>query len=121
VGLRPRHLVALLLGLAACAPLPLGETWWNEPAVQLPLWGDRECSSVLPDVALQCCAPHDNAYGVGGTEHDRYIADAEFHACLALAGVPESVGYPSYVLLRRYGGPAWNLTETRSRRPARGP
>ncbi|MHB1086458.1 MAG: hypothetical protein ACYCZ0_01795 [Minisyncoccota bacterium] len=57
-----------------------------------------------------CCSAHDIAYTIGGTDMDRWVAEAEFFGCLAsispllaLVMVPVTflVGYGLYNLKRR--------------------
>lgn len=100
--------------LLACAGYP-----WNDPAgVQLPLGGDRECTN-SPDIAVQCCVAHDAAYWQGGTEQDRFTADAEFLACMALWGVPEPIAWTYYQAVRKLGKSSWKHTAARTRGPPR--
>lgn len=109
--------------LALAAVLLLGCSWegwpWTDPAVQLPLGGDRKCSDpVFGNAALQCCEDHDSSYWVGGTDQDRFTADAEFLACMALSGVPEDIATARYEAVRRFGRGSWNYTTQRTRWPA---
>lgn len=105
---------ALLVLLLACAGWP----WNPKGPSQLPLGGDRECSR-SPDLAVECCYAHDNDYWIGGTEQDRFTADAELLACMALYGVPEEIAVLYYRAVRAFGAPAWNLTPERTRGPPR--
>jgi hypothetical protein len=102
----------LALSCGSCAGWP-----WDDPqGVQLPLGGDQECSH-SPDIATQCCMAHDAAYWVGGTSQDRFTADAEFLACMALWGVPEPIAWTYYTTVRKLGKDSWRYTEHRTRRP----
>ena len=116
-GFRPAPSVAagLLLALSACAirsEVPTRE------AAQLVLGSvDQGCSHV-PDVAHGFpCLDHDSAYWVGGTERDRFIADSEFLASMALWGVPEPIAVVYYLGVRLFG---WCCFEY-SAAPTRGP
>jgi hypothetical protein len=97
----------LLVALVAGCP--------KQGPAQLPLGGDRECSW-SPDIALQCCSNHDNAYWVGGTEQDREWADRELYWCMIAYDVPKAIAKAYYSGVRQFGGSSWNYTEERSRR-----
>ena len=62
---------------------------------------------------------HDLAYSAGGREQDRFTADAELLAALALYGVPEPVALVYYFGVRWLGWTRWPYTEHRTRGPAR--
>ena len=105
----------LFLAAPACAP-----AWFGDGGApdQLVLGSRDQGCSWSPDIAGgQCCLDHDSAYWVGGTEQDRFTADAELLACLALWGVPEEMANVYYSAVRRFGASRWHLTQTRSRRP----
>lgn len=110
--------LGLLVGAAAGMALGSAPEWapgWSEP-VQLPLFGDQECSS-SPDLVPSCCAQHDVDYGVGGAEQDRLVADLDLWGCLALHGVPEDVGRLYFDAVRRFGESSWRADARRSRGP----
>ena len=107
-------LLAATVGMAVGSS-PQWAPGWSEP-VQLPLFGDRECSS-SPDLVPACCARHDEDYGVGGTDQDRLVADLELWWCLSLYGVPEDVGRLYFDAVRRFGAASWRATSQRTRGP----
>lgn len=114
-------LATLLMASCAC------DGWQDPQGVQLPLFGDQRCSDpVFGQAAMQCCTGwtdsrgfhhigHDNCYAAGGTEADRFACDAEFLACMAVAGVPESIAEARYKAVRRYGEDAFRYQEHRTR------
>lgn len=124
-ALRPRPraaallLVCSLLGGGCAGPL-----WWTGPPgepAQLVLGSRDQGCTAVPDLAGgHPCLIHDFAYSVGGTEQDRFTADAELLAGLALYGVPEPIAFLYYVGVRWLGWIKWDYTDTRTRRP-RGP
>lgn len=89
-------------------------------AAQLVLWSvDQGCTRV-PDLAHGIpCLEHDLAYGAGGTERDRFIADAELLRDLALWGVPEPIAVVYYLGVRLFGWCCWEYQPGRTRGPAR--
>lgn len=113
---------ASALFLLALVALACSCPWFDPTGTQLPLWGDRRCSvPVLPMgfVPEECCTPHDNAYGVGGTELDRLVADAELLRCIALRDVPQWRAELVYDAVREYGESSWTYREHRTRGPPR--
>lgn len=105
--------------MATLTPLVFILTGCTTEPYQLPLGGDRGCSYCVDSIAPACWSAHDDAYWVGGTEQDRFLADAEFLACMALHGMPEVWATGRYRILRSAGESSWNLTERRTRGPAR--
>lgn len=101
------------------AGLALSCAFWDGGPYQLVLGSVDQGCTLSPDVARSCCLAHDSAYWIGGTEQDRFTADAELLACFALYGVPERIATVYYRTVRQLGGPHWNHTETRSRGPGR--
>lgn len=59
-------------------------------AETIPAWDDAvsEGSSLAPDISLQCCIQHDQAYYYGGSVPDRHRADVAFRQCLQDEGWP---------------------------------
>lgn len=96
--------------------------WWvgdGHPA-QLVLGSADQGCTVVPDVAGgKPCLVHDWSYAVGGTEQDRFVADAELLAGLALHGVPEPVATLYYWGVRLLGWTRWHYTPMRTRGPPR--
>lgn len=96
------------------------QTWpWTERPNQLVLGSKDQGCTYSPDIAQHCCLDHDSKYWVGGTKQDRFTADAEFLACMALAGVPEGIAVTYYTAVRKLGGIKWKYTKERTRGPAR--
>lgn len=116
------RLAAIALGALLLASSPVGcvPTWWagdGAPA-QLVLGSIDQGCTASPDLAGgHACLRHDWSYLVGGTEQDRFAADAELLFDLALEGVPEEVAMVYFRAVRRFGGSHWHYTEKRSRRP----
>ena len=54
------------------------------------VWDDTmsEDCSLAPDITLQCCIQHDQAYYYGGSRPDRHSADVAFRQCLQEEGWP---------------------------------
>ena len=112
--------VCLPLLLAGCA---LGDRqWWDDGGApnQLVLGSTDQGCTATPDLAGgDPCLGHDLAYSAGGREQDRFTADAELLASLALYGVSEPVALVYYFGVRWLGWTRWPYTEHRTRGPAR--
>jgi hypothetical protein len=108
-----RIAVAVLLLVTGCA-------WWGgdgRPA-QLVLGSSDQGCTASPDIAGgHPCRRHDSAYWSGGTEQDRFAADAELLFDLALWGVPEEVATVYYRAVRQFGASHWHYTRSRTRGP----
>ena len=84
----------------------------------MPAWLRWVISAICPSVLLAADI-HDIRYGVGGTDHDRARADAEFLVNVELIAlghgflrrfIVRRLGVKMYSLLRRWGGLAWKYT-----------
>lgn len=109
--------VVLLSGCALGAP-----PWWDDGGEpnQLVLGSADQGCTATPDLAGgDPCLEHDLSYGVGGTEQDRFAADSELLAALALYGVPEPIAVAYYVGVRLFGWTRWPYARHRTRGPPR--
>lgn len=84
----------------------------------MPAWLRWAISVLCPSVLLAADI-HDIRYGIGGTDHDRARADAEFLVNVELIAlghgffrrfIVRRLGVKMYSLLRRWGGLAWKYT-----------
>lgn len=97
-------------------------SWWGDGGApnQLVLGSADQGCTATPDLAGgDPCIGHDWSYNVGGKEQDRFTADAELLAALALYGVPEPVAFAYYVGVRLLGWTRWHYTPMRTRGPPR--
>ncbi len=109
------RIAVVLIVLPACAirsEIPPRE------AAQLVIGSVDQGCSHAPDVAYGIpCLQHDSAYWVGGTERDRFIADAELLRDLALWGVSEPIAVAYYLGVRLLGWCCWEYQPGRARGP----
>ena len=79
------------------------------PVVVLHTWLGEQCSFV-PDLDVgECCADHDIAYQIGGSETDRGDADLAFRTCIRSEGRP-IVAFIYYWGVRLFGWLFFNYT-----------
>lgn len=83
---------------------------------QLVLGSKDQGCTFSPDIAGGGpCLNHDSNYWVGGTEQDRFVADAQLLYELALSGVSPILAEIYYQGVRIGGWTRWNYTEHRTR------
>jgi hypothetical protein len=118
VRLAALALVVVLSGGCALGSPP----WWNDAGApnQLVLGSADQGCTATPDLAGgDPCLAHDMSYSIGGREQDRFTADAELLAALALHGVPEPVAMLYYCGVRLFGWTRWPYAQQRTRGPPR--
>jgi len=92
---------------------------YDDPqGVQLPLFGDRQCSDpVYGQLAVQCCYEHDNCYAYGGDQNAFHACNHEFAACLHVWGVDHEIAEARYNAVRLFGRGSFRWSKHRTRGP----